>query len=65
MWHSALELVEVGGLRYGGRLHEIRRGQDGAPALEVEAEARPQNGRTVWWYRAAPSRPAKNFGEIA
>jgi len=52
-WHSALELVEVGGLRYGGRLHEIRRGQDGAPALDVECEAREQGGRQVWFYRAA------------
>jgi hypothetical protein len=54
-WHSALELVEVGGLRYGGRLHEIRRGLDGAPALDVEAEAREHRGRQVWWYRAAPA----------
>ena len=44
-WHSALELVEAGGLRYGGRLHEIRRGLDGAPALEVEAEPRELPGR--------------------
>ncbi len=51
-WHSALELVDVGGLRYGGRLHEIRRGLDGAPALDVESEARPLGGRNVWYYRA-------------
>jgi hypothetical protein len=57
-WHSALELVDVGGLRYGGRLHEIRRGLDGAPALDVEGEAREHRGRSVWWYRAARARSA-------
>lgn len=56
-WHSALELVEAGGLRYGGRLHEIRRGQDGAPALDVEAEGREHGGRRVWWYRAPRATP--------
>lgn len=52
-WHSALELVDAGGLRYGGRLHEIRRGLDGEPALDVEAEAREHGRRQVWHYRAA------------
>lgn len=50
-WHSALELVEAGGLRYGGRLHEIRRGQDGGPPLTVAAEPREHAGRQVWHYR--------------
>ncbi len=59
-WHSALELVEAGGLRFGGRLHEIRRGLDGAPALDVEAEPRELHRRSVWHYRApsAPTAPA-------
>lgn len=55
-WHSALELVEAGGLRYGGRLHEIRRGLDGALPLDVEGEARELNRRALWFYRLA--RPA-------
>jgi hypothetical protein len=50
-WHSALELVEAGGLRYGGRLHEIRRGEDGGRPLDVEAEPREHAGRQVWHYR--------------
>lgn len=50
-WHSALELVEAGGLRYGGRLHEIRRGLDGGPPLDVAAEPREHAGRQVWHYR--------------
>lgn len=53
-WHSALELVDVAGLRYGGRLFELRRGLDGGPALDVEGEARAHGNRTVWWYRIAP-----------
>jgi hypothetical protein len=52
-WHSALELVERVGLRYGSRLHEIRHGLDGAPALNVEAESRSWEGRRVWVYRLA------------
>jgi hypothetical protein len=52
-WHEAPELVEVGGLRFGGRLFEIRRGLDGAPSLDVEAEPRPRAGRVVWAYRVA------------
>jgi hypothetical protein len=55
-WHSALELQEVAGFRYGGRLFELRRGDDGGPALDVEAEARAGGARQLWWYRVAPSR---------
>jgi hypothetical protein len=62
-WHSALELVQVGGLRFGGRLHEIRRGLDGQPALDVETEARSHNGRRVWWYRLAPAHQRAADGE--
>ncbi len=56
-WHSALELVDVGGLRYGGRLHEIRHGLDGSPALDVEGEPQVRGGRPVWRYRARPVAP--------
>jgi hypothetical protein len=52
-WHDAPELADVGGLRYGGRLYEIRHGQDGAPALDVEAEPHAHGGRQVWRYRIA------------
>jgi hypothetical protein len=52
-WHSALELVQVGGLRYGGRLYEIRRGDDGSPPLDVETAARCQGRRQLWFYRVA------------
>ncbi|MFY3742451.1 hypothetical protein ACOQFB_00965 [Anaeromyxobacter sp. Red801] len=56
-WHSALELVEAGGLRFGARLFELRRGQDGGPPLDVEGEARDAGGRSRWFYRrAAPGR---------
>lgn len=59
-WHDAPELVQVGGLRYGGRLHEIRRGQDGAPALDVEAEPHARGGRQVWALpAAAPAAPSE------
>lgn len=57
-WHSALELVDVAGLRYGGRLHELRRGLDGGPPLDVESQARQQGRRQVWAYRAANARRA-------
>jgi hypothetical protein len=50
-WHSALELADIGGLRFGGRLFELRRGQDGGPPLDVEAQPREHAGRLVWWYR--------------
>jgi hypothetical protein len=55
-WHSALELLEVGGLRYGGRLHEIRHGDDGGPPLDVEGEPRSGERGRVWFYRVAPPR---------
>jgi hypothetical protein len=55
-WHSALELLEVGGLRYGGRLHEIRRGDDGGQPLAVEGEPRSGERGRLWFYRVAPPR---------
>ncbi len=58
-WHSALELHDTAGMRFGGRLHELRRGLDGLPALDVIGEARAHAGRTVWWYRLAPAARAK------
>ncbi len=64
-WHSALELVEVAGLRFGGRLFEIRRGLDGGPALDVEAEARERGARQVWFYRLGTPREQVSFPVIA
>ncbi len=51
--HSAFELVDVAGLRYGGRLHELRRGLDGKPPLDVTGEPRQHGARLVWFYRLA------------
>lgn len=48
-WHGPDELVAVGGLRFGGRLHELRRSDDGGPPLDVEGEHR---GDGAWFYRA-------------
>lgn len=55
-WYSALELVEAGGLRYGARLLEIRRGLDGGPLLDIEGERRPHGRRFLWCFRAAPAQ---------
>jgi hypothetical protein len=37
-WHNALAMMEAGGMRYGARVHEIRRGEDGRPAWRVDME---------------------------
>lgn len=47
-WHDMRAMQEAGGFRYGGRLLEIRRGEDGLPALEVEARGKAN----AWEYRA-------------
>jgi hypothetical protein len=52
-WHSATELQAVAGRRYGARLMEIRRGEDGRPALEVEGEP-TKSGDCEWRYRVSP-----------
>jgi hypothetical protein len=38
-WHLAAELRDVAGWRYGARLYEVRRGEDGGPPLTVEVRA--------------------------
>lgn len=53
-WHEVGELVAAGGLRFGARLLELRRGLDGAPPIDIDAERRPRAGRFVWFYRLAP-----------
>jgi hypothetical protein len=35
-WHSADELRQVAGWRYGARLYELRRGEDGRPPLVID-----------------------------
>lgn len=46
-WHSTAELLTVAGSGVSSRLHELREGADGMPALDVVCERR---GR-VFWYR--------------
>jgi hypothetical protein len=56
-WHSSAELAEIAGLRFGGRVYELRRGADGLAALDIEAEARVLGGRQRWFYRLRPAQP--------
>lgn len=50
--HSGAELERVGGRRYGARVAEIRRGEDGGPPIAVDCEVR---GSESYW-RARPYR---------
>lgn len=34
-WHSIHELIGVGGVRAGSRIHELRRGEDGGPLRRI------------------------------
>lgn len=38
-WHSNRELAEVGGIRFGARLEELRSGWDGYRPLAIEVRA--------------------------
>lgn len=38
-WHSMAELEAVAGRRYGARLYELRRGEDGRPPAIVEVRS--------------------------
>lgn len=53
-WHGSDELVAAGGLRFGARLLELRRGLDGRPPLDVDTDQ--HDGK--WRYRIAPAREA-------
>lgn len=64
-WHSALEMVEAGGLRFGARLLELRRGLDGGVPLDIEVERRARAGRFVWFYRVAPPAAPLRPGRFA
>ncbi len=55
-WHGMAELQDVAGYRYGGRVHEVRRGDDGRPPLTVEAK---RGARNEWQYRATQSDPIR------
>lgn len=57
-WHEVAELVAAGGLRYGARLLELRRGLDGRPPVDVESEPYARGRRAAWRYRIAPGEPA-------
>lgn len=48
-WHSQQELTEVAGMRYGGRIHELREA-----GHNVESQ---QLGPRRWFYRLRPSAP--------
>ncbi len=58
-WRPGREVEAVGGRRFGARVHEIRRGDDGGPPMAVECDMR--NGES-WWrmrpYRADEPRPS-------
>lgn len=58
--HAGAELEAIGGRRFGARVHSIRRGEDGLPALQVECETR---GSESYWtarpYRPDEPRPGK------
>lgn len=59
-WHTATELEAVGGRRYGARLHEIRRGDDGRPAVEIEGQRRGgARGDCEWRYREEARKAAE------
>ena len=38
--HAGAELEQVGGRRFAGRIHELRRGEDGGPAIAAYHVAR-------------------------
>lgn len=57
-WHHMQELQDVAGWRYGARLWEIKRGEDGGPQLDIEKMA--VLGRDdEWLYRATPAKEQK------
>ena len=61
LWHLAPEMRAVGGDRYGARVHEIRRGEDGGPPIAVDCEVfgnvSRYRGRA---YREGEERPGKS-----
>jgi hypothetical protein len=56
-WHNQWELLQAGGFRYGARLLEIRRGEDGGPMWEVKAERMEDS--TAYRYQASGEGVAK------
>lgn len=65
-WFTQQELIAAGGLRYGGRLHEIRRGDDGELPLAVDCIALDSEGGR-YSYRLRPyeqmeTQPAIKIG---
>lgn len=53
-WHSALELIEVGGIRAGARVHELRRGEDGGPCRRILCTVRDSVSRYRWTCDCGP-----------
>jgi hypothetical protein len=59
-WHDMHQLAAVAGMRYGARIFELRRGDDGEPPLDIEKrQVRPG----FWEYRARP-RVAQEDGQV-
>lgn len=48
-WHTADELRKVAGWRFGARLYELRRGEDGGAPMAIKME---NKGGGVYRYRA-------------
>jgi hypothetical protein len=44
-WHSHAEMTQVGGARFGARLLEMRRGQDGGTPWDVEVRSAEDDDR--------------------
>jgi hypothetical protein len=56
-WRSHAEMTAAGGARFGARLLELRRGQDGGTPLEVESRIVGDDDRRVE-YRLVGEAPA-------
>lgn len=51
-WHTTDELVRVAGSGVSSRLHELREGADGLPALVIDVERVPRSrGDGTWRYQ--------------
>jgi hypothetical protein len=58
-WHSGPELVEVGGMRAGARVHELRRGEDGGPKRRILCRVVDSESRYRWTCDCGPGEPGQ------
>ena len=56
VWYRASEFERIGGRRFPARLHEIARGEDGAPATAYDCRATSADSG-VYEYRLREYRP--------